>query len=49
MVCNYECYPNLMRFYQEHLIPLEKTAMGFSIQNSKFQWAFGDDLGNAMR
>jgi hypothetical protein len=49
MVMNFECYPNLVRFYREHLIPLEPTAMGFSVQNSKFQWSFGYDKVNNLR
>lgn len=50
MVMNYECYPNLTRFYREHLIPLEKTDMGFSIQQIEgYRWSFSANKSNLLK
>eukprot|EP00035_Acanthoeca_spectabilis_P015956 m.323314 g.323314 ORF g.323314 m.323314 type:complete len:165 (-) comp16455_c0_seq46:3257-3751(-) len=49
MVMNFECYPNLTRFYREHMIPLERTDMGFSVQSTQFQWSFSNSLSTAAR
>lgn len=47
---NYECYPNLTRFYREHLIPLEKTDMGFSIQQTEgYRWSFSANKSNLLK
>lgn len=42
-------YPNLLRFYKEHNIPLDKTDMSFAIQHRQYEWSFTFNIANYAR
>ncbi|EGD80866.1 hypothetical protein PTSG_01452 [Salpingoeca rosetta] len=37
-------YPNLLRFYEQHHVPLQATDMGFSIDNPTISWCLSSSL-----
>ncbi|EDQ84235.1 uncharacterized protein MONBRDRAFT_30477 [Monosiga brevicollis MX1] len=49
MVFNAETYPNLLRFYQEHHIPIEPTDMSFAVETPSLSWRFGGALSDYLR